>query len=63
MGTALAAVLFGDRDPAGRLPVTLPADDLTVWSAGTWTLVPGLHTFATARDSRTVTAQRALAIS
>lgn len=46
-----------------RVTFTLPADDLTVWSAGTWTLVPGLHTFATARDSRTVTAQRALAIS
>lgn len=26
MGTALAAVLFGDTDPAGRLPVTFPAD-------------------------------------
>ncbi|WP_329493561.1 glycoside hydrolase family 3 protein [Kitasatospora herbaricolor] len=25
MGTALAAVLFGDSDPAGRLPVTFPA--------------------------------------
>ncbi len=25
MGTALAAVLFGDTDPAGRLPVTFPA--------------------------------------
>ncbi|MGW5639959.1 glycoside hydrolase family 3 C-terminal domain-containing protein, partial [Streptomyces sp. NPDC003832] len=25
-GTALAAVLFGDSDPAGRLPVTFPAD-------------------------------------
>jgi beta-glucosidase len=24
-GTALAAVLFGDDDPAGRLPVTFPA--------------------------------------
>jgi beta-glucosidase len=26
-GTALAAVLFGDSDPGGRLPVTFPADD------------------------------------
>ncbi|NGO77636.1 beta-glucosidase [Streptomyces sp. YC504] len=25
-GTALAAILFGDSDPAGRLPVTFPAD-------------------------------------
>ncbi|MFD3733054.1 glycoside hydrolase family 3 protein [Streptomyces sp. NPDC058632] len=25
-GTAVAAVLFGDSDPAGRLPVTFPAD-------------------------------------
>ncbi|WP_425826144.1 glycoside hydrolase family 3 protein [Streptomyces fractus] len=26
MGTALASILFGDRDPGGRLPVTFPAD-------------------------------------
>lgn len=26
MGTALAAVLFGDSDPSGRLPITYPAD-------------------------------------
>jgi beta-glucosidase len=26
-GTALAAVLFGDSDPGGRLPVTFPASD------------------------------------
>ncbi|MFD3653253.1 glycoside hydrolase family 3 protein [Streptomyces sp. NPDC058620] len=26
MGTALAEVLYGDADPAGRLPVTFPAD-------------------------------------
>jgi beta-glucosidase len=26
-GSALAAVLFGDRDPGGRLPVTFPASD------------------------------------
>ncbi|MFD0561467.1 glycoside hydrolase family 3 C-terminal domain-containing protein [Kitasatospora saccharophila] len=26
-GTALAAVLFGDSDPAGRLPVTFPANE------------------------------------
>ncbi|MET9427173.1 hypothetical protein [Streptomyces sp. NPDC003036] len=34
----------------------------TVWTAGTWTLVPGLYTFATARDSRAVTAQRTVGI-
>jgi beta-glucosidase len=27
LGTALASVLFGDADPAGRLPVTFPADE------------------------------------
>jgi beta-glucosidase len=27
-GTAIAAVLFGDADPAGRLPVTFPASDI-----------------------------------
>jgi beta-glucosidase len=27
-GAALAAVLFGDRDPEGRLPVTFPASDV-----------------------------------
>ena len=26
-GTALAAVLFGDSDPGGRLPITFPASD------------------------------------
>ncbi|MFE9045182.1 glycoside hydrolase family 3 protein [Streptomyces sp. NPDC007818] len=45
-----------------RVTFTIPAADLTVWSAGTWKLVPGLHTFATARDSRTMTAQRAVTI-
>ncbi|MFD3333208.1 glycoside hydrolase family 3 protein [Streptomyces sp. NPDC058700] len=46
-----------------RVTFTVPADDLTIWHAGTWTLVPGLHTFATARDSRTVTGQRAVTIN
>jgi beta-glucosidase len=46
-----------------RLSFTIPADDLRVWNSGTWTLVPGLYTFAAARDSRTVTAQRVLTIN
>ncbi|WP_037673585.1 glycoside hydrolase family 3 protein [Streptomyces globisporus] len=45
-----------------RITFTIPAGDLTIWSAGTWTLVPGLYTFATARDSRTMTAQRTATI-
>ncbi|WP_328875395.1 fibronectin type III-like domain-contianing protein [Streptomyces sp. NBC_00287] len=31
-----------------RLALTIPAQDLTVWKAGAWTLVPGSYTFATA---------------
>ncbi|GHJ97836.1 glycosyl hydrolase [Streptomyces sp. NE5-10] len=46
-----------------RITFTIPADDLTIWSAGTWKLVPGLYTFASARDSRTMTAQRVVTIS
>ncbi|MFV0133144.1 glycoside hydrolase family 3 protein [Streptomyces sp. HMX87] len=48
--------------PAGakRLRLTVPVQDLTVWNSGTWTLVPGTYTFATARSSRDVTAQRAV---
>jgi beta-glucosidase len=50
--------------PAGskRLSITVPAQDLTVWKSGVFALVPGTYTFATARSSRTVTAQRALTI-
>ncbi|MEU2250932.1 glycoside hydrolase family 3 C-terminal domain-containing protein [Streptomyces sp. NPDC019224] len=48
---------------ARRITFTVPADDLTIWDAGTWTLVPGLYTFATARDSRTMTAQRTVTVS
>ncbi|XQE90515.1 glycoside hydrolase family 3 C-terminal domain-containing protein [Streptomyces microflavus] len=45
-----------------RLTFTIPTDDLTVWTSGTWSLVPGLYTFATARNSRAVTTQRNLTI-
>ncbi|WP_405009963.1 beta-glucosidase H [Kitasatospora sp. NBC_01539] len=40
MGTALAAVLFGDADPAGRLPVTFPAG-ATQGPGGTTATYPG----------------------
>ncbi|MEV4947156.1 glycoside hydrolase family 3 C-terminal domain-containing protein [Streptomyces sp. NPDC053755] len=46
-----------------RLTFTLTPDELAVWTAGGWTLVPGLYTLAVARDSRAVTAQRAVTIS
>ncbi|WP_435971687.1 glycoside hydrolase family 3 protein [Streptomyces sp. Qhu_M48] len=46
-----------------RITCTIPADDLTIWNSGSWTLVPGLYTFAAARDSRAMTAQRAVTIS
>ncbi|MFP8883838.1 beta-glucosidase family protein [Streptomyces mangrovi] len=51
-------------DPAAstRVSVTIPAQDLTIWKSGAWTLVPGTYTFATARTSRDITAQRALTI-
>jgi beta-glucosidase len=51
-------------DAAGsqRLTFTIPAHDLTVWKTGAWTLVPGSYTFATARSSRSLTAQRNLTI-
>ncbi|MEU1173403.1 glycoside hydrolase family 3 protein [Streptomyces microflavus] len=45
-----------------RLTFTIPTDDLTVWTSGTWALAPGLYTFATARNSRAITAQRNLTI-
>ncbi|MDT3726886.1 glycoside hydrolase family 3 C-terminal domain-containing protein [Streptomyces sp. DSM 41972] len=50
--------------PAGsrRLRLTIPVEDLGVWSSGALTLTPGVHTFATARSSRVVTAQRALTL-
>ncbi|MGV9455341.1 glycoside hydrolase family 3 protein [Streptomyces sp. NPDC003635] len=46
-----------------RLTLTIPAQDLTVWKSGTWTLVPGLYVLATASSSRSLTAQRTLTIS
>ncbi|MFE0203446.1 glycoside hydrolase family 3 protein [Streptomyces sp. NPDC058985] len=45
-----------------RLSLTIPAQDLSVWSSGAMTLTPGAYTFATARSSRVVTAQRALTL-
>ncbi|MFI5806753.1 fibronectin type III-like domain-contianing protein [Streptomyces sp. NPDC051561] len=45
-----------------RTTCTIPADDLSIWHAGNWTLVPGLYTFATARNSRAMTVQRTLTI-
>ncbi|MEU5140844.1 glycoside hydrolase family 3 C-terminal domain-containing protein [Streptomyces sp. NPDC021139] len=45
-----------------RLSLTVPAQDLTVWKSGATTLIPGSYTFATARSSRVVTAQRALTL-
>ncbi|MFJ3445736.1 glycoside hydrolase family 3 protein [Streptomyces sp. NPDC086081] len=45
-----------------RITLTILAQDLTVWRAGTWTLVPGSYTLATARSSRDLTAQRTVTI-
>ncbi|MFI9769652.1 glycoside hydrolase family 3 protein [Streptomyces sp. NPDC052415] len=49
-----------DPGTSKRLAITVPVQDLTVWTAGTWKLVPGTYTFATARSSRDLTAQRAV---
>ncbi|MFJ8659697.1 glycoside hydrolase family 3 C-terminal domain-containing protein [Streptomyces sp. NPDC093795] len=46
-----------------RITFTIPTDDLTVWSNGAWTLVPGLYALATARNSRAMTAQRTVTIN
>ena len=45
-----------------RLSLTIPVQDLSVWSSEAMTLTPGGYTFATARSSRVVTAQRALTL-
>jgi beta-glucosidase len=45
-----------------RLSLTIPVQDLGVWSSGAMTLTPGVYTFATARSSRAITAQRALTL-
>ncbi|WP_251074555.1 glycoside hydrolase family 3 protein [Streptomyces sp. ISL-12] len=47
---------------AKRLSLAIPVQDLTVWKPGAMTLVPGLYTFATARSSRDVTAQRTVTL-
>lgn len=39
---ALAAILFGDTDPGGRLPVTFPASELDTPVAGDPTRYPGV---------------------
>jgi beta-glucosidase len=41
-GTAVASVLFGDRDPGGRLPVTFPADPGQIPTAGDTAKYPGI---------------------
>jgi beta-glucosidase len=41
-GTAVASVLFGDRDPGGRLPSTFPATTRQVPTAGDRRLYPGI---------------------
>jgi beta-glucosidase len=40
-GAAIAALLYGDADPSGRLPLTFPASD-TLTGVGTATQWPGL---------------------
>ncbi|MEU9642466.1 glycoside hydrolase family 3 C-terminal domain-containing protein [Streptomyces sp. NPDC048188] len=45
-----------------RLSLTIPVHDLSIWSSQALTLTPGVYTFATARSSRVVTAQRALTL-
>ncbi|WP_395571141.1 beta-glucosidase [Streptomyces sp. BK79] len=45
-----------------RLSLTIPVQDLSVWSSGAMTLTPGAYTFATARSSRVITAQRSLTL-
>ncbi|MFD6532133.1 glycoside hydrolase family 3 protein [Streptomyces sp. NPDC060184] len=51
-------------DAAGsrRLTFTIPQEDLSVWRPSGWTLTPGLYTFATARSSRHLTAQRSVTV-
>ncbi|CAM5659629.1 beta-glucosidase OS=Streptomyces alboniger OX=132473 GN=CP975_31675 PE=3 SV=1 [Streptomyces alboniger] len=50
------------RPARQRVSLKIPARDLTVWKAGALTLVPGAYTFATARSSRALTAQRTLTL-
>jgi beta-glucosidase len=40
-GAALAAILFGERDPGGRLPVTFPASEADLPTAGDRSRYPG----------------------
>ncbi|WP_327673462.1 MULTISPECIES: glycoside hydrolase family 3 C-terminal domain-containing protein [unclassified Streptomyces] len=45
-----------------RLELSVPVAELRVWKSGRWTLVPGSYTFAVARSSRDVTAQRTVTV-
>lgn len=45
-----------------RIELRVPVAELRVWKSGRWTLVPGSCTFAVARSSRDVTAQRTVTV-
>ncbi len=44
IGPAIAAVLFGDADPGGRLPVTFPINEADIPTAGNPAQYPGIGT-------------------
>ncbi|MFE0678352.1 beta-glucosidase [Streptomyces sp. NPDC058867] len=46
-----------------RISLKIPAQDLKIWKSGAMTLTPGSYTFATARSSRAITAQRVLTLA
>lgn len=51
-----------DAGGSRRLTFTVSPGDLSVWQSGGWVLTPGLYTFATARSSRHLTAQRSVTV-